>query len=313
MIRIFLFLFLTFSVTLSNSELMSQVQTSIIAKVENRIISSYDLKNKVKLILFLSKQELTQSNINSAKQPALRTLIDLKLKEEELSNLNLPIKKDQNVNNYLIQIASQYNTDIIGLEKLFKSYNIDFEKYQREIQIEFAWQKLIFKLYGKKISLNNNEIERELNDFINNQKKIVEYKLAEIEVIVESLSDRDKTISEIQKQIEKIGFENTAIKFSVSPSSLNGGDIGWVSSRSLSSIFFKEVKKINRGQVSNPIFKSNSIIFLKLNDVRDLDIDNLNAQKIKENIIKAKKNEYLNMFSTNHLSKLKNNALIKIK
>ena len=53
--------------------------------------------------------------------------------------------------------------------------------------------------------------------------------------------------------------------------------------------FFKEVKKINKGQVSNPIFKSNSIIFLKLNDVRDLDIDNLNAQKIKENIIKAKK------------------------
>ncbi len=218
MMRIFLFLYLTFSVTLSNSWLMSQVQTSIIAKVENRIISSYDLKNKVKLILFLSNQELTQSNINSVKQPALRTLIDLKLKEEELSNLNLPIKKDQNVNNYLIQIASQYNTDIVGLEKLFKSYNIDFEKYQREIQIEFAWQKLIFKLYGKKINLNNNEIERELNDFINNQKKIVEYKLAEIEVIVENLSDREKTVSEIQKQIEEIGFENTAIKFSVSPS-----------------------------------------------------------------------------------------------
>ena len=97
MMRIFLFLYLTFSVTLSNSWLMSQVQTSIIAKVENRIISSYDLKNKVKLILFLSNQELTQSNINSVKQPALRTLIDLKLKEEELSNLNLPIKKDQNV------------------------------------------------------------------------------------------------------------------------------------------------------------------------------------------------------------------------
>ena len=152
-----------------------------------------------------------------------------------------------------------------------------------------------------------------MNDFINNQKKIVEYKLAEIEIIVENLSDREKTVSEIQKQIEEIGFENTAIKFSVSPSSLNGGDIGWISSRSLSSIFFKEVKKINKVQVSNPIFKSNSIIFLKLNDVRDLDIDNLNAQKIKENIIKAKKNEYLNMFSTNHLSKLKNNALIKIK
>ena len=73
---------------------MSQVQP-IIAKVENRIISSYDLKNKVKLILFLSNQELTQSNINSVKQPALRTLIDLKLKEEELSNLNLPKKRSK--------------------------------------------------------------------------------------------------------------------------------------------------------------------------------------------------------------------------
>ena len=83
-----------------------------------------------------------------------------------------------------------------------------------------------------------------MNDFINNQKKIVEYKLAEIEVIVENLSDREKTVSEIQKQIEEIGFENTAIKFSVSPSSLNGGDIGWISSRSLSSIFFKKLKKL---------------------------------------------------------------------
>lgn len=312
MYRIYLFIFLLFSIVFLSTKSFS-VQNSIIAKVENRIISSYDLKNKVKTILFFSNQELNQSNINAIKKSALRSLIDLRLKEEELVNLNLRIENNKDVNNYLNGIASNLNTNLLGLKQLFLSNKIDFEKYQKEIQIEFAWQKLIYKIYGKSINLNNTEIDKELDNFLKNQKNIVEYKLAEIEIKTENLSDREKKTKDIQKQIEEIGFENAAIKFSVSSSSLDGGDIGWVSSRSLSSTFFEVVKKINKGQISEPIFQGDSIIILKLKDIKNSKIDNLSSQRIKESIVNAKKNEYLNMFSNNHLSKLKNNALIVIR
>tara|TARA_Y100000996_G_C22494447_1_gene631697 strand:+ start:133 stop:1071 length:939 start_codon:yes stop_codon:yes gene_type:complete len=312
MLKFFLTIFLLLNFIFNTTKSFG-AQSSIIAKVENRIISSYDLKQKVKTTLFLSRQELTQNNIDSIKRPALRSLIDLRLKEEELSKLNLPIENNKNVNDYLIEIASKYDTDISGFEKLFELNQIDFEKYNKEIQIEFAWQRLIFRIYGKKININNNEVDEELSNFIKNQKSIVEYKLAEIEIKINNPSEREKEAEKIQKQIVDIGFENTAVKYSISSSSLNGGDIGWVSSKSLSQTFYEKVKKIKKGEVSKPIFQGNSIIFLKLNDIKNLTIDNVNSLKIKESIINAKKNEYLNMFSNNHLSKLKNNALIVIK
>ena len=162
MSRILSLLFLIFSIVSFSTESFS-VQSSIIAKVENRIISSYDLKHKVKTILFLSNQKFNQSNIDTIKRPALRSLIDLKLKEEELVNLSLPIENNKDVNNYLTGIASNFNTNLSGLKELFESNAIDFEKYNKEIQIEFAWQKLIYKIYGKNINLNNNEIDKELN------------------------------------------------------------------------------------------------------------------------------------------------------
>ena len=42
---------------------------------------------------------------------------------------------------------------------------------------------------------------------------------------------------EVNNQIEKIGFEKTAIKYSMSTTSLDGGKIGWINSKSLSKKF----------------------------------------------------------------------------
>ena len=63
----------------------------------------------------------------------------------------------------------------LELKSFFKENNIDYEKYIREIETEFLWQKLIFQIYSKKIVINENEIISELNEFIKNKKKIDEY------------------------------------------------------------------------------------------------------------------------------------------
>ena len=58
-------------------------KNKIIANVENQIISSYELKNKVKTILFLANQSINQENINLIKEKALQELIVYKLKKNE--------------------------------------------------------------------------------------------------------------------------------------------------------------------------------------------------------------------------------------
>ena len=73
------------------------------------------------------------------------------------------------------------------------------------------------------------------------------------------------------------------------------------------------VKMMQIGEVSKPIFQGETVTFLKLIDKKSLEVSNINLNEIREKIIVSKKNEYLNLFSNNHLSKVKNNALIQIK
>ena len=67
--------------------------SKIIVKVEDEIITNYDLKNKILITLILANQEINQQNIDELKKAVLDQLINLKLKKIELSKYK--IKKDE--------------------------------------------------------------------------------------------------------------------------------------------------------------------------------------------------------------------------
>ena len=71
------------------------------------------------------------------------------------------------------------------------------------------------------------------------------------------------------------------------------------------------VKKMNPGDVSEPILRSETAIFIKLLDKRKINFSDINLEKMKEQIITKKKNELLNLFSNSYLSKIKNTTLIE--
>ena len=290
----------------------ASTQTKIIANVGNQIVSSYELKNKVNTILFLSNQKINQININNVKNQALIALVNSKLKKIEIKNYRIPIEKNENVNKFLSRSSSRFNTDENGLKKLFEENNIDFDLYLDEIMIDLAWQKLIFSLYNDKIVLDENEINNELNKIIKEKKKIKEYELAEIEISLEQNSNIDEKINEISDEIRKIGFENTAIKFSTSPSSLDGGKLGWVNSNAMSKEVYDLIKNVEVGGITDPIIKPNNLLFLKLINERSVEVKDIDIDKTKNRIIAGKKNELFTLYSNNRLSKLKNNTLINI-
>ena len=307
-LKFYIFFFLFFS------NIVYAIQNSIIANIDNQIITSFELKNKILTVLLLSNQDVNQDNINLSQNEAMRSLINLKLKKSEISKYNVT-ENEQRLDAYLKSTSSRFNTDIQGLKSIFKNSNINYDLFIEELNIEFKWQKLIFDLYKDKINTNINkaEIDKEINIVIKNQANINEYKLAEIEVTFENNEEAEKKINEVKNQIKKIGFENTAIKFSSSSTAFEGGDLGWISSKSLSNKILKAVEQLNIGDVSETIFQTNSILLIKLSNKRVIQSKDLNTNEIREKIILSRKNEMLNLLSANHLSKVKNQALIEIK
>ena len=288
-------------------------KNKIIVNVENQIISSYELKNKIKTMLFLSNQNLSQKNIDFTKQMALQQLIDYKLKKNQTTKFNIKSDNNIQINNHLENLSSKYKTNIDGMKKIFKNNNLDFELYVNEIETEFNWQKLIFRTFRDKITLDKDEIDNQLNDLLETEINLQEYELAEIEISLKNNSDDENTILEVNNQIEKIGFEKAAIKYSISTTSLDGGKIGWINSKSLSKKILTILDKMKIGDISEPIVQTNTATIIKLLDKKTINLNEMDLNELRKKIVNNKKNELLSLYSNNYLSKIKNNALIEIR
>lgn len=303
---IFLFILISFNLNIISSKAL---KNQIIVKIDNSIITDYELKNKLKTSLILSNQQVNQINIDKNKRRALTYLINLKLKTNELIKYNVDIDK-LNVNDQLLSLSSN---NINQFEKKFEELGINFDLFVKELKIETAWKQLMYNIYNKKVKINQDEIDKQVIDYIKNNSKITELKISEIEINLDEDYNYQNEINIIKKEIAENGFEQTALKFSASSSSKNFGNIGWVNAESLNPQIKNVLTNLNIGEISPPIKNINTLSFFKLTDKKITKVDDIDTQKLKNRITMQKKNELFSLYSRSHLSKLKNNSLIEYK
>ena len=300
---------LFFFIIINKNEVLAITKSKIVLKVENEIITNYEVKNKILTSLVLSNEEINQQNINKLKAQALDFLIINKLRKIELSKYNFELDNNS-LTTYLNTISSN---NINNFKRKFVINNLNYDLYLDEIETQLKWQKLIYEIYSKKIVLDENNINEEVKKIVNNKSIVEEYKLSEIEIFLENNETDLERISNIEKQISENGFKSTALKFSNASTASAEGDLGWVNLELISKPISKVLKNLKIGEVSPPVKRQNSVIFFKLDDKRILQSENIDEKSIRNNLIRQKRNELFNMYSNSHLSKIKNNTLIEYK
>ena len=223
MTKYLIIIFLGLNYFFSNN-LLANINSNIVLKVENEIITNYDVKNKIISSLILSNNDINQENINKTKKQALDSLIQFKLKKIELEKYNLTYDK-ANITNYLMAISQN---DIAGLKNKFRVYDLDYESFLDQVKVQFKWQKLIYQIYSSKIEIDEKSLDEELKNLIENKKNLEEYKLSQIEIFINNDDSDAEKIEELKKTIKDEGFENAAIKYGDPYSADNKGNIGWV-------------------------------------------------------------------------------------
>ena len=303
-----------FLVFFLNNNLIADINNRIIAKIGDEIITGFDVENKIKTNLFLSGEEINQANVDKIKTATIDSLVNLKLKSNEVKKHDIPTNT-QVINQYIESITNNLNLSKIDLIKQFEINEIDYAQFLKDIEIEFLWQRLVAKTYLDKIKVNNNQIELELREVIKKEEKnklIEEINLSEIEVVIENEMEEKILIKKVTDDINIVGFEKTAVRFSNSTTAQNGGNLGWVRSDQISKKIYNAIRNLKVGEVSEPIKQGKVLTFLKINKKKtiesnsEIDIDNLRIA-----IENKMKNELLNLYSNSHLSKIKNITLVE--
>ena len=226
------------------------IENKIILKVNKEIITSVDVFNEARYLKTLNKNLINIDNkeiINIAKTSLVREKVkeieilrypDIEVSREYLDSiirsiyLNLGLKNKQEFINYL------------------EINNIDLNIVEKKLSNEAMWNQLIFKKFHKKIKIDIENIKKEIET---DKKFSISYNLNEILYNVEKREDRDRIFLKIQESVKMNGFENTASIFSISNSSKTGGNIGWVNEGSINKEILKELKKLKKGEYTNPI------------------------------------------------------------
>ena len=149
---IFLFISLKFNYLIA-------LENKIIVKVNNEIITSYDLKQTILTTLVLANQEINQDIVNQSKSAAVKSLVNSILKKNEAKRYNITLNKNE-LKNQLLKISGG---DIIKFKKKFEINNLNFSLYEEKLKTELLWRKIIFNIYQEKVKINENEIQ---NDFL---------------------------------------------------------------------------------------------------------------------------------------------------
>jgi len=304
-IKIFIIIFY-FIISIINAQ---SIENRILYKINSEIITTVDVFNEIKYLKALNPQTKSLKD-RDLLEIAKNSIIKEKVKKLEVLKNYQKIQIEEDYLNEVIK--SSYNKiNINSYEELvnhLKKFNVSAENIKEKISIEILWNQLIFKQFSSKISIDKEKIKSEIEN--NNLKQEVRsFQLSEILYNVNNNSEFESKTKEIISNIDEIGFENTALKFSISETSNLGGELGWVKENSINKNILSFINDLNVNDYTKPILTPSGFLILKINDIK-IEKMKVNIEDEIQKIIVLKTNEQLNQFSNIYYNKIKKNIII---
>ena len=298
-----IFIFLILSKTQANS-----IENKIILKLDNEIITSLDVKKEARYLTTLNPntKNLSKDQIYLISK---NSLVREKIKKKEiLKNFEI-INIEQDILEELIK--NMFDKLNINSRSEFIDYlnknKLTIDHVEEKIKMEVMWNRLVYLKFKSKIKINSEAIKKEI---LKNQKTgSKKYFLQEILFDIKKDENIQKKNNLIQDSINKQGFEKTALLYSISSTSKNNGNIGWISASSLNKNIYDKIKNLKAGEISKPITIPGGFLILKILEMKIVQ-EEINVEKELSKVIKNKTNSQLNQYSLIFYNKIKKDIQI---
>ncbi len=293
---------------LLNNFSYSKINLKIIMKINDQIVTTYDLEKETSYLLALNPK-LKEISKNDLLELSKKSIIKEMIKKSEIvkyKELNLQNAQIDNVLNKIIRNLNYSNQS--EFENYLSDFDISINDLKKKIEIENEWKNLVYAKYSKSVKIDENNLISKIEK-ISEEKFSLEYNLSEIVFDKKQNISLEEQSSKIFESIKINGFENTANLYSISDSSKVGGKIGWIKKDSLSLGINRELENLKVNSYSNPIKIGNNYLILKINDIKEVAIE-VNKQKELDRMIMIETSNQLAKFSNIFYNKIKLNSAI---
>lgn len=238
------------------------------AVVNGVIISTYDLDQRVRMILSSSGGAQNAAAHARIREGVLRTLIDeiLQLKEAERVKLTVSEKE---IDEALDRIAEQNGTTRENILRSLAANGVDPMTLRVQIKAEVAWSQLLEGALAPRVRITDADVDAELARIEAGASK-PQFLVSEIYVSVDSPQDEGRarrTIEQIFQQLQTgANFSQAAQQFSEAATGSRGGDMGWIQDGDVPAEVWAEVQRMRLQTVSRPIRTAHGWYLIALRD-----------------------------------------------
>lgn len=287
---------------------ISSINFRIILKIDNQIVTTYDLEQERNYLLALNPRlnEVDEKTLlDIAKKSIVKEVIR---KNEILKYKELNLQNSQ-INTVLEKMINDLNfSNLQQFQNYLMSYSISIDEIRGKIEIENEWKNLIYAKYSKSINIDKASLQSKI-DNISEKEFLIEYNLSEIIFSKQNNNNLKEVEKKIFESINEIGFENTANLYSISDSAKVGGKIGWIRKDNLSAEVVEKLKNLKQNSNSPVIEIGNNYLILKINEIKETPVK-IDKKKELEKMIMIETSKQLDKFSNIFYNKIKLNSKI---
>jgi len=306
-------IFILFTIiNLLSNVVIAENKHEIIIKINNQIITNFDIQKETKYLLALNPS-LNNLSTKQIKELSKNSLIREKIKENEILKYYKINYEDPELTKFVTNIYKRLN---IGDEAEFNTYLLKFDMnintVIKKIAIERDWNKMIFGKFKNQIVVNELKIKKNLEKKLDKSEIQTSYLISEILFQAKNEKEFEETYNDIIKAVDESSFKSAASIYSISDSSINSGEIGWVKKNEISNSIYNELNKLNIGDITQPIKVASGFLIIYLEDVKKIEKE-INTEEEFKKIVTTEKNRQLNEYSIIYYKKIKKQIFINEK
>ena len=241
-------------------------RVNIAAVVNNKIISTRDISDRIKFIGFMSSIGLKVMSSKQFKRQVLEQLIDEELERQEIKRLQIKITSGElnsakNIMERQLKLPKGQLLKFLSENKLSKLDAIS------QIETNLGWTKAVQIRYRNQLKISDDQISA-IRKKIKGSIGRTQLFLSEI-LIENSMAHGQKNakilIDEIYTKLKEGGdFSALARRFSNSRTAKSNGKVGWTTFDQLEPFLVPALKSVSSGGITAPIKTNSGYLLLKV-------------------------------------------------
>lgn len=249
-----------------------QMSDGILATVNDSVITGFDLRQRMLLLIAMTQVQPTPENIPAIQQQALNALIDERLQVQELANFEDLVVSDEQVSAEIAAMAQEVGAAPQAYIDFLAQGGIRPSTLREQLRTQIGWSQLVGGRFQSRARVSRAAVAAAMRQVSEAAAK-KQYLIGEIYIESARVGGQQAALNGanqlVQQMVQGAPFQAVAQQFSAAPSATRGGDAGWVVEGTMQPALQQALDQLQVGQLSRPIPVDGGVYIVYMRDKRD--------------------------------------------